>query len=102
MAFKAFGNKASGIVHDVSCPFHPSEENLILFEEFYHALQEGFVECTYCCTHTGPYWKQENFCFNCEVGCTLWDSCEFRYWKNDQAICGRPEMKPGSKLKIKQ
>lgn len=82
-----FANKYSGVVHSPFCPFHPSEHNLVIYEELYQALGDGYEECSYCFGN-GEYWPRLNLCFSCEVFCNVWDNfCPNLRWSNDQAYC---------------
>jgi len=58
MAYRA--NKHSELVHADSCDFAEqiSDENLVEFEELYHALGEGYFEAR-CCINT-PAWLEIN------------------------------------------
>lgn len=89
-----FANTSSGIVHSEHCEYHPSEENLIIYEELYHALADGYEECELC---YGPGFKiNKKICSQCNINFTLWDNgCEYLVWIGNQAYCTKEEAEHG-------
>ena len=84
-----FANKATGIVHYQWCVFHPSEGNVEIYEELYHAVGDGYVECSYCYGN-GIYWKDGKVpaCKQGGVDCSFWENgCNWLLWYNDKAYC---------------
>jgi hypothetical protein len=83
-----FGNKNTKILHKWFCPFHPSIENVELYEDSIHAFIDGYAHCSYCFGDNGHLWERGNKCFQCEVYCSTWQDCLYLEWdENDQAIC---------------
>ena len=78
-----FANKRTGIVHHKYCPFHPSTNNMLIYEELYQALAEGYEECSYC-YGCGEYWDRGKECYQCEVDCNVWcNDCPKLIWDED-------------------
>lgn len=85
-----YGNERTMIIHKGFCPFHPSMNNLILFEESIYAFIAGYDYCNYCFGGNGHFWPRLNECFQCEVYCSTWSNeCEYLIWddENHKPIC---------------
>lgn len=80
-----FANSASMIVHHASCEFHPAEYNLVIYDELYQALADGYSECRICYGPGFPIGK--HYCNQCGVYCSTWQECEHLAWVGDQAYC---------------
>ena len=94
-----YANERTGIVHDAFCPFHPSFENLTIYEELWHALKDDFRECSYCYGN-GSFWDRKKVCFNCEVDCSVWDNdCEQQFWYKDNPYCKKKILEQKKLLK---
>lgn len=81
-----FANISSGIVHYKFCNFHPSDDNLVIYEELYQALADGYTECRIC--YGIGFLIDREICNQCNIDFSLWENgCEYLRWENDQAYC---------------